>query len=270
MKLTNIAGTNLLASKVGYGTSKLHHIHTRSERLRLLSYCYDLGINYYDTARMYGDGCAESSLSDLIKGRRSKFIIATKFGINSNCVLENFTLLRYPFYFSASLLKKLFKINIRNAHVDFSFKNCERSVSLSLKALRTDYVDILHMHEPTVSDLINNHDLIEFLVRLKRSGVVRNIGISGEWTNLKNLVTNFDGIFDVIQLEDSILHDGFKELKLSGFEPSVTFGYFRDAVKAGYDPKTILNLVASRIPNKHFLFSSTNFKHIDEVVSLFG
>lgn len=270
MIIRKIKGTEILASCIGYGTSKLHHVHSFNDRLRLLNQCYDLGINFYDTARMYGDGCSESSLSHLIKGRRSNFIIATKFGRNANFFLENLPIIRYPFYGASSLINKLTKVNIRKQAVDFSLINCRRSLSLSLKALQTDYIDILHMHEPSISDLIDNHDLLQFFDEIRRSGVVRYIGVSGDLDSIRPIMASFDDAFDLIQVEDSILHNNVNYLEKIGYEPSITFGYFRDAIKAGFDPKHIINLIADRTFNRHALFSSTDIAHIEEVVSIFS
>src|ERR1700734_2088316 len=70
-------GTN----RLGFGNGGLIHDVSRADSLRLLEVAYDSGLTYFDTARMYGFGCAEALLGDLLAGRRDRIIVASKAGI---------------------------------------------------------------------------------------------------------------------------------------------------------------------------------------------
>jgi len=118
----------------------------------------NLGINYFDTAEAYNEGRSELALGDAIKGiPRDKLILGTKIS-PSNCYNNTIT-----------------------AH-------CEQS----LKRLGTDYVDIYMVHWPIHPHSINHftdnpsilknppniNDTIESLRQLKKSGKIREFGIS--------------------------------------------------------------------------------------------
>ena len=124
--------TGLKVSGVGYGIGfvPIPEVVTRA---------LDLGINYYDTSRNYGD--SEKIFAGIIEGRdRSKIVIATK---------------------SGSSIK------------DAIIKDCETSLS----TLGTDYVDILHLHGRDNPSQLPD-EAIEALEACKKSGKARFIGFS--------------------------------------------------------------------------------------------
>ena len=118
----------------------------------------ELGVNYFDTAEAYNDGRSEESLGQAIKGLpREKLIIGTKIS-PSNCR-------------PATLIE-----------------HCE----MSLRRLRTDYIDLYMIHWPIHShsirhftdddDIINNppstDGTFQTLVKLQEQGKIRYIGVS--------------------------------------------------------------------------------------------
>jgi len=98
----------------------------------------DMGINYYDTSRDYGD--SEKIFSEVIKGRRNKIVIATK----------------SPSRKKEDILKDL---------------------DTSLQALGTDYVDIWHLHARDTPSSIPD-EAVEAMELCKKSGKARFIGFS--------------------------------------------------------------------------------------------
>jgi predicted aldo/keto reductase-like oxidoreductase len=98
----------------------------------------DMGINYYDTARDYGD--SEKIFSGVIKGKRDKIVIATK----------------SPSRKKADILKDL---------------------DTSLQALGTDHVDIWHLHARDTPAAIPD-EALEAMRLCKQSGKARFIGFS--------------------------------------------------------------------------------------------
>ncbi len=105
------------------------------------------GINFFDTADVYGAGQSEEYLGRALKGRREKVLIATKFGIKMGEGKEG----GQPAY-------------VRQAAED------------SLRRLGTDYIDLYQLHKPDPSTPIA--DTLGALEELVKAGKVREIGCS--------------------------------------------------------------------------------------------
>src|ERR1700712_5686418 len=114
-------GGDLEVSAMGLGCmgmSAFYGSHDDTESLKVIAYALDHGINFLDTADMYGPWINEELVGKAIKGRRNEVVIATKFG---NEVDE------YG--------KRLGTINGRPEYV-------RKSVDGSLKRLGIDYIDL--------------------------------------------------------------------------------------------------------------------------------
>ena len=149
----SLGKTGLTVSGVGFGIGFVPISEVVARAL-------DLGVNYYDTSRDYGD--SEKIFSGVIKGRRrDKIVIATK---------------------SPSKTK------------DAIVKDLETS----LKALGTDYVDIWHLHGRDNPAQIPD-EAIEGLEACKKSGKTRFIGFSCHDPNNMVDFAIKTGKFDVIQ-----------------------------------------------------------------------
>jgi aryl-alcohol dehydrogenase-like predicted oxidoreductase len=165
--------TGLRVTRLGYGTSgqPQEDDHWR----RLFNAVLDAGINFIDTANDYGvnwGGPAEENIGRHISGRRSEYYIATKCGCAPS-----------------------------GGHV-WTRENAFRGLHESLKRLRTDYVDIMQYHNPTV-DECEAGDLVTALQDMRQQGKVRWIGVS---TGLPDLATFLEwDTFDVIQVPYSAL-----------------------------------------------------------------
>ncbi|WP_405174898.1 aldo/keto reductase [Paenibacillus sp. FSL H8-0261] len=109
----------------------------------------DNGINFFDSADTYGLGEGESTLSEALGAKRSKVVIATKFGVR----VEN-----------------------GNTFYDNSPEWINYAVEKSLKRLRTDYIDLYQLHYRDSKTDIN--DVVETLDKLKQRGLIRNYGLS--------------------------------------------------------------------------------------------
>jgi len=145
--------TGLRVSGVGYGIGFVPIPEVVGRAL-------DMGVNYFDTARPYGD--SEKIFSGVIKGRqRDKIVIATKSGSSTK---------------------------------DAIIKDLETS----LKMLGTDYVDIWHLHGRDDPKQIPD-EAIEGLEECKRSGKTRFIGFSCHDPNNIADWTIKTGKFDVVQ-----------------------------------------------------------------------
>jgi len=109
----------------------------------------DLGINFIDTADIYGGGRSEEFVSKAVKGKRSQVLIATKFG--------------YPMGDGP---------NERGS----SRQHIMNSVDASLRRLNTDYIDLYYAHRPDPTTPIE--ETLRTLSDLVRAGKVRYIGCS--------------------------------------------------------------------------------------------
>ncbi len=130
----------------------------------VMEVAFDHGINYVDTARRYLGGRSEEVVGRALKGRRDRVYIATKL---------------HP----ASLTKASI------------FKDMETS----LKALGTDYVDVIQLHNLTDNARIVNPEIREALLKLREQGKARFFGVTTHTNQvqvLNALIEDKDAFFD--------------------------------------------------------------------------
>ena len=119
------------------------------ESRRALNAAFDHGITFYDTSNVYGDGHSEELIGECFAGRRRDVIIATKAGITTS----------YRGY-------------------DFSPVALRASLEGSLRRLRSDYVDLLQLHNGSPDIVRGDPEVVELMQRLVAEGKVRCWGIS--------------------------------------------------------------------------------------------
>ena len=155
MKYRTLGKTGISVSEIGFGTWGLggdsYGPVDEKEAVAALELAFEKGINFYDTADLYGAGKSEETLGKTFKKVRDQVIIATKGG----------TLPHTGFYMPQ----------------DFSEQHLRHALENSLKRLQTDYVDLYQLHSPTLDDIENN-DLIQILEGLKAEGKIREFGLS--------------------------------------------------------------------------------------------
>ena len=123
------------------------------ESIKAIYKAIDLGVNFFDTADVYGAGHSESILGEALKGKRDKVIIATKFG----------------FVFD----EKTKYVTGTNAVPEYIRKACKNS----LKRLKTDYIDLYQLHIWSLP-LTDAADVFDTLEQLKIDGFIRDYGWS--------------------------------------------------------------------------------------------
>jgi len=155
MKYRRLGKTNLRVSAVGVGTwqfgGEWAKDFSQKDADDILDAAREQGINLIDTAECYGDHTSESLIGNAVHRDRERWIIATKFG--------------HAFH---GFLKRTDERGPQDA---------VRQLEASLKALRTDYVDILQYHSIR-NEEFDNSELQQALIRLKEQGKVRHIGNS--------------------------------------------------------------------------------------------
>ena len=113
---------------------------------------YDLGVNFFDTAPVYGFGHSEELIGKALKPFRDKVIIATKCGLRWDKR-------------SLSALRK-----------DTSRKSILEEIDQSLKRLDTDMIDLYQVHWPDVET--DQKETMETLLEIQEKGKIRHIGVS--------------------------------------------------------------------------------------------
>jgi len=154
-----------MVSRSGFGCLPLQRISSE-EAERILRRAYEGGINFFDTARMYTD--SEEKVGRALGSVRDRIIIATKSHAKDRKTLEE--------------------------HLEASLRN-----------LKTDYIDIYQLHNPSELPGPGDEDgLCEGLLEAKSKGLIRHIGITNH--SLKNAVKAAkSGLYDTVQFPLSSL-----------------------------------------------------------------
>jgi aryl-alcohol dehydrogenase-like predicted oxidoreductase len=157
MKYRTIPGTDLELSTVGFGVWTVATTWWGAESdgtgVGLLRRAFELGITFFDTADVYGDGKGETILAEALSEQRDRIVIGTKFG--------------YDFYNDPG------RGGQRERPQDFSPKFVRFACEQSLGRLGTDYIDIWQIHNPRMS-AVQNDELFATLEDLKNEGKIRH------------------------------------------------------------------------------------------------
>lgn len=175
----------------GIGIKSPADMPSETEAIRLLHTARDRGINFFDTARLYGR--SEEIIGRAFKNKRAQTVICSKCHHlpKNNGQLPNAAELR--------------------AFV-------ENSLHDSLKALQTDYLDVYLLHSTALQDL--QHPAIpEIFSDLKRNGWVRAIGVS-TYSEKETPLAIEQGVWDVIQLFFNLMD----QRQLTFFRPAQAAG----------------------------------------------
>ncbi len=182
MRTVTLGDAGMNSSALGFGCSAVLGRVGRKASLAALAAAYDAGITFFDTARSYGYGESEALLGEFLRGRRNSVVISTKFGISparTNPLKEVLKpAVRGLLHLVPNARKAMQKqIAAQFSPGNFSVAALQESLETSLRALRTDYVDMLFLHEPPAS-VLQQHDLLAALERLVAEGKVRRYGMA--------------------------------------------------------------------------------------------
>lgn len=150
------------------------------EGIRIFGEAIDRGVTYIDTARIYGN--AEEILGHLIPKRRDKLFVATK--VSTHTANE-----------------------------------AERSLSESLRRLKTDYMDLVHIHSigsKNVDRVLAKGGALKYLLKQKETGKIRFIGISGH-----NRPANFVRMLQTDQIDVVMCVMNYADRNIYDFESKV-------------------------------------------------
>lgn len=165
MEKIKFGRTNLMVSRVGFGALPIQRISLEDAGY-LLRKAYDNGINFFDTARGYTD--SEEKIGYALSDVRSNIIIATKTHAKDK--------------------KTLFK-----------------DLETSLKTMKTDYIDIYQLHNPSeLPDPDDPDSLYSGLLEARQKGMIRFIGITNHRLNLAMDAAKSE-LYDTLQFPLSAL-----------------------------------------------------------------
>jgi aryl-alcohol dehydrogenase-like predicted oxidoreductase len=168
--------TGLKVTRLGYGAMEIRGSRiwggrpvTEDQAKTILNAVLDAGINFIDTANDYGR--SEEFIGKYISHRRSEFYLATKCGCSVVRRDEN---------------------TDDTPHV-WTRENLLRGLHESLQRMKTEYIDIMQLHNPPAEETEKN-GLVDILKDMRQQGKVRFISIS---TTLPHLPTYLKwGVFD--------------------------------------------------------------------------
>jgi aryl-alcohol dehydrogenase-like predicted oxidoreductase len=184
MRFVRSSLLNQNLSVLGFGSAAVLGRVGRRDSLRALSVAYDLGINVFDTARSYGYGESEALLGEFLQGRRAQVVVSSKFGImpvrQSVWKQAVKPIVRSAMHFIPALSRSIQgQVAAQLRPGQFTVATLHDSITTSLRKLRTDYLDILFMHEASM-EAIHDDELLRALEKLVEAGKVRMIGVSAE------------------------------------------------------------------------------------------
>ena len=252
-------------SRLGLGLSRLHYL-SAADGTRLIHGALDLGVTHFDTARLYGDGFSEAVLGRALAGRREGVTIATKFGLLPSGLIEAAGPLAHPLRGARSVLRRAGLL--RGPRRSWSAATLRGSVERSLRALRTERVDMLFLHEPVAAELEEADDLFAELARLKASGRIGAVGLAAQAGEAGQIIARFGDAIDVLQVPEGSWQEG-------ALAPDLTFGAIGTGVqvygaaKPGREQvRAALRAALSRRPQGCVLVGTTKAAHLAELVAL--
>src|SRR5690349_21959440 len=153
MEMRTLGKSGIKVSAVGLGLMSMTGIYGNAndeESIRVIHYALDKGINFLDSADMYGWGHNEELLGKALKGRREGVIVATKFG--------------------------QVKLADGKQDVDGSPAYVQKACEASLKRLGIDVIDVYYQHR--VDTKVPIEETVGAMKRLVEAGKVRALGLS--------------------------------------------------------------------------------------------
>jgi len=183
--------TGLEVTQLGYGAMEVRGRRiwggrpcTDEQAETILKAVVDSGINFIDTANDYGK--SEMYIGQYLSDQRDDYYLATKCGCHMQFAGDH----------------------DETPHI-WTRENIMRNISDSLMKMRTDYVDVLQLHNPD-AETAEKNGLVDILNELRDSGVVKHIGCSSTSPHLAKYI-EWD-VFDVFQIPYSGLQRQHEDL----------------------------------------------------------
>jgi aryl-alcohol dehydrogenase-like predicted oxidoreductase len=171
MKYRTLGATGWQVSEVSFGAWAVGGTWGEvddQESLRAMHQAVDIGVNFFDTADVYGDGRSERLISQLRAERTETIYVATKAGRRLN----------------------------PHAAEGYTIENIEAFVDRSLQNLGVETIDLLQLHCPP-TPVYYQPELFEGLGRLVQNGKLRHFGVSVEKVEEALKAIEYPGVVSV-------------------------------------------------------------------------
>jgi D-threo-aldose 1-dehydrogenase len=303
-----LGATGVRTTALGFGCAGVFRLSRRADRLAALDAAYDAGIRYFDVAPMYGLGRAESELGQWVRHKADDVVIATKFGIAPTAFGRLAGTLQGPVRSVLSARPHLDQQLKSAGHgptsgtvgrmlyssTGYTPRSASIGIDRSLKALGVGHVDVFLLHDPSGDLRSAASDLIDHLKQERERGRIRAWGIAGERFEADPGLRTLQDAAPVLQFRDDL----FEAPSRMGDDPAqgrITFGTFSAALPAlrhfldrpdaaaqwsdrlgidvaspGVLPALLLRDALRRNPTGPVLFTSTQVRHIRDVVAAVG
>ncbi len=154
MRYRKLGTTNIEVSEIGFGGFAIggydYGPTDDRESIAALEKAYSLGVTFYDTSDMYGEGRSESLLGQVLKRKNPPGVVATKVGY----------------------------VGHRGKQTkDFSRSHIRAAVEQSLRRLQREVIDLYQLHNPDLAD-VESGEVFEVMDELVAAGKVRFWGVS--------------------------------------------------------------------------------------------
>ncbi|MFC5701148.1 aldo/keto reductase [Cohnella faecalis] len=150
MQTRKLGNSDITVSSIGLGLMGMSGVYGQSndeQSIQTIHKALDLGVNFLDSADVYGNGHNEELLGRALKGRRDQAIVATKFAFGPN-------------------------FQGVNGHPDY----VKKAVEDSLRRLAIDYIDLYYQHR--VDPNVPIEETVGAMADLVKEGKVRYLGLS--------------------------------------------------------------------------------------------
>jgi len=166
-----LGNTGIEITKLGVGAPRI-------EEASVLRYALDNGINFIDTGRHYARGKNEEMVAKAMDGKRRENVIQSKVGIKSKAI----------------------KKKLKSESTDTVIHNIfNKSLEGSLKALQTEYIDVLLFHSGSKNEYLYHDAVLDCFTRAKQEGKILASGFSIHSDLVEHAkLHNKDPFYDVI------------------------------------------------------------------------
>ncbi|OZU90629.1 oxidoreductase [Virgibacillus indicus] len=246
-KQRELGKTGIYVNPIGLGTNAVggHNLYPNLDEeagKELVRAAIENGVNFIDTAFLYGPGRSEELVGEAIKetGKRDELIVATKGSV---------------------------KFVGQEMQQDNTPAFLKQEVENSLKRLQTDYIDLFYIHYP--DNVTPGYEAVGALKELKDQGKIRAIGLSNfSIDQLKE--ANRDGYVDVYQGEYNLINrSAEKELLPYTAENNITFIPFfplASGLLAGkYNKDMTFNDLRSNMPHLKGEAFAQNLEKVERI-----
>ena len=211
MEYRILGKTGLKISRLGFGGIPIQRIDAAGTRV-LMEKLVEHGINYIDTARGYS--VSEAYLGEALEGIRDKFILATK-------------------------------------SMAWDKASMAKDIDISLTNLRTDYIDLYQVHNPSLAQLeqvIGENGALEALLEAKAAGKIGHIGLTAHSLEVFEKALELDWV-ETVMFPYNIVETHGEALIARCAEKNVGFIDMKPLAGGAIDDATLAMRFVSRNPN---------------------